>query len=172
MYKIVPAERQARSKEAITKDRCKPSKNGLQRSFLAPPARLELTTFRLGGGPSILVRYGGIYRKYSTMKGSGIRTVRLLGGVRSILLSYRAYGQLPGYCNPNPGGCQRRIPSKSARPIGHQALFLFTTRPPQLGAPGPWAPPRRGSPRPPAPPSRRLPRTESRSAPDWRGPSD
>ena len=26
---------------------------------LAPPARLELTTFRLGGGPSIPVRYGG-----------------------------------------------------------------------------------------------------------------
>lgn len=48
MYKIVPAERQGRSKEAITKNRCKPSKNGLQRSFLAPPARLELTTFRLG----------------------------------------------------------------------------------------------------------------------------
>ncbi len=29
-------------------------------SELAPPARLELTTFRLGGGPSILVRYGGL----------------------------------------------------------------------------------------------------------------
>jgi hypothetical protein len=31
--------------------------NGFQR--MAPPARLERTTFRLGGGPSILVRYGG-----------------------------------------------------------------------------------------------------------------
>ena len=88
MYKIVPAERQGRSKEAITKNRCKPSKNGLQRSFLAPPARLELTTFRLGGGPSILVRYGGIYTNYSVIQGSGIRTVRLLGGGRSIQLSY------------------------------------------------------------------------------------
>lgn len=88
MYKIVPAERQGRSKGTITKNRCKPSKNGLQRSFLAPPARLELTTFRLGGGPSILVRYGGIYRNYSVIQGSGIRTVRLLGGARSILLSY------------------------------------------------------------------------------------
>ena len=29
------------------------------RRFLAPPARLERTTSRLGGGPSILVRYGG-----------------------------------------------------------------------------------------------------------------
>ena len=28
---------------------------------LAPPARLERTTFRLGGGPSVLVRYGGIW---------------------------------------------------------------------------------------------------------------
>ena len=27
---------------------------------LAPPARLERTTFRLGGGPSIQVRYGGV----------------------------------------------------------------------------------------------------------------
>ena len=88
MHKIVPAERQDRSKGTITKSRCKPSKNGLQRSFLAPPARLELTTFRLGGGPSILVRYGGIYRNYSIFQGSGIRTVRLLGGVCSILLSY------------------------------------------------------------------------------------
>ena len=43
----------------------------------------------LGGGPSILVRYGGIYRNYSVIQGSGIRTVRLLGGERSILLSYR-----------------------------------------------------------------------------------
>ena len=100
MYKIVPAERQGRSKETITKNRCKPSKNGLQRSFLAPPARLELTTFRLGGGPSILVRYGGIYRNYSVIHGSGIRTVRLLGGDRSIQLSYgglyRKYSILQG----------------------------------------------------------------------------
>ncbi|WP_417198757.1 hypothetical protein, partial [Agathobaculum butyriciproducens] len=36
MYKIVPAERQECSEEMITKKRCKPSKNGLQRSFLAP----------------------------------------------------------------------------------------------------------------------------------------
>ena len=42
----------------------------------------------LGGGPSILVRYGGLYRKYSILKGSGIRTVGLLGGDRSIQLSY------------------------------------------------------------------------------------
>ena len=41
--------------------------------------------WRLGGGPSILVRYGGIYRIYSILQGSGIRTVRLLGGDHSIL---------------------------------------------------------------------------------------
>ena len=112
MYKIVPAERQGRSKEAITKNRCKPSKNGLQRSFLAPPARLELTTFRLGGGPSILVRYGGIYRNYSVIQGSGIRTVRLLGGGRSILLSYgRKWppnGSVLCYFSPERPACQRK----------------------------------------------------------------
>ena len=36
MYKIVPAEQQECSGKTITKNRCKPSKNGLQRSFLAP----------------------------------------------------------------------------------------------------------------------------------------
>ena len=34
--------------------------SGLSGAVMAPPARLELTTFRLGGGPSILVRYGGM----------------------------------------------------------------------------------------------------------------
>ena len=38
---------------------------GAKRALLrrgGTPARLELTTFRLGGGPSILVRYGGLGR--------------------------------------------------------------------------------------------------------------
>ena len=48
MYKIVLAERQECSEETITKNRCKPSKNGLQRSFLAPPAGLEPVACRLG----------------------------------------------------------------------------------------------------------------------------
>ena len=48
MYKIVPAERQECSEETITKNRCKPSKNGLQRSFLAPPAGFEPVAYRLG----------------------------------------------------------------------------------------------------------------------------
>lgn len=50
-----------RHKRNRNKQRRKPSKIGLSALLVAPPARLELTTFRLGGGPSILVRYGGIY---------------------------------------------------------------------------------------------------------------
>ena len=48
MYKIVPAERQKRFEKTITKNRCKPSKIGLQRSFLAPPAGFEPVACRLG----------------------------------------------------------------------------------------------------------------------------
>ena len=88
MYKIVPAEQQECSNEMITKNRCKPSKNGLQRSFLAPPAGFEPVACRLGGDRSIQLSYGGLYRKYSILQGSRIRTIRFLGGDRSIQLSY------------------------------------------------------------------------------------
>ena len=100
MYKIVPAERQECSEETITKNRCKPSKNGLQRSFLAPPAGFEPVACRLGGDRSIQLSYGGLYRKYSILQGSRIRTIRFLGGDRSIQLSYgglyRKYSILQG----------------------------------------------------------------------------
>ena len=123
MYKIVPAERQGRLKETITKNRCKPSKNGLQRSFLAPPARLELTTFRLGGGPSILVRYGGVYRKHSILQGSGIRTVRLLGGGRSILLSYQGVENgFPVRRGNFPGGQPLFYPIPAALSTAHKKI--------------------------------------------------
>ena len=82
MYKIVPAERQECSEETITKNRCKPSKNGLQRSFLAPPAGFEPVACRLGGDRSIQLNYGGLNRNYSLLQGSRIRTIRFLGAFR------------------------------------------------------------------------------------------
>ena len=40
------------------------SKNGLQRCFLASQTGVEPATFRLGGGPSILLRYWDMIQFY------------------------------------------------------------------------------------------------------------
>ena len=47
-----------------------------------------MVTLRLGGDRSIQLSYGGLYRKYSILQSSRIRTIRFLGGVCSIQLSY------------------------------------------------------------------------------------
>ena len=86
----------------------------IQKIFNFRSSRIR-TNCRLGGGPSILVRYGGIYRNYSILQGSRIRTIRFLGGGRSIQLSYggmwvsglwcRRMGTVSFY--PVPAVCQR-----------------------------------------------------------------
>lgn len=97
MYKIVPAERQKRSNKTITKNRCKPSKNGLQRSFLAPPAGFEPVACRLGGDRSIQLSYGGICLD---------PTRRFPGGQDA-----HAYSILPAFqCPVNPKERRRKKP--------------------------------------------------------------
>ena len=65
----------------------KKSRNHTISALLAPPARLERTTFRLGGGPSILVRYGGICKIFAFFKCSGERPNRRIGVQRSVFLT-------------------------------------------------------------------------------------
>lgn len=81
------------------------NQTGLTRLFLAPPARLELTTFRLGGGPSIPVRYGGILC-YAILRARSSRGKKLC-----ILFNILLHGRK----NVNPGGKEKqtKIPEKT-----------------------------------------------------------
>ena len=128
MYKIVPTERQERSGKTITKNRCKPSKNSLQRSFLAPPAGFEPVACRLGGDRSIQLSYGGLYRKYSILQGFRIRTIRFLGGGCSILLSYgdvyEVFRQGPPQKVSAPRSLRRRV-LYPAELLRHTVCLLY-----------------------------------------------
>ena len=90
----------------------------------------------LGGDRSIQLSYGGLYRKYSILQGSRIRTIRFLGGGPSIPVRYggilcyailharSSRGKklcilfnilLHGRKNVNPGGKEKqtKIPEKT-----------------------------------------------------------
>ena len=49
---------------------------------------VEISSVLLGGDRSIQLSYGGLYRKYSILQGSRIRTIRFLGGGPSIPVRY------------------------------------------------------------------------------------
>ena len=64
------------------------SQEDLNSQQICPFSADSCSPFFLGGDRSIQLSYGGLYRKYSILQGSRIRTIRFLGGVCSIQLSY------------------------------------------------------------------------------------
>ena len=137
MYKIVPAERQGRSKETITKNRCKPSKKrltavifgtpGETRTHYIPLRRRTLYPGEVRGHIQNLFNYtrlrdsnGSIVRrrslyttelqghmqKYSIVQFRWTRDRRMLGGGRSILLSYRRVSNC-GRADASPPGLRQ-----------------------------------------------------------------
>ena len=69
MYKIVPAERQECSEETITKNRCKPSKNGLQRSFFGTPGWVRTSGLSLRRRPLYPTELRGLIQKIFNFTG-------------------------------------------------------------------------------------------------------
>ena len=88
MYKIVPEERQKRSNEMITKNRCKPSKKRLTAVNFGTPGWVRTSGLSLRRRPLYPTELRGLIQKIFNFTGLQIRTIRFLGGMCSILLSY------------------------------------------------------------------------------------
>ena len=87
---------------------------GFPAEFLAFPRWFEHPTYRLGGGRSIQLSYGNIFKIYSIVGTNQLNVNRLcpksgrynifLGGGRSILLSYGNIYRAPPKSSPASGG--------------------------------------------------------------------
>lgn len=96
-----------------------PVKSRLSALFVARLARFERAAFRLGGGPSILLRYRRIYQIFETAticRGCpGVCCNATLGGGRSILLSYGCKRSIHNgrYYTASPPQCQMKPKDRS-----------------------------------------------------------
>ncbi len=91
-------------------------KSRLSALFVASPPGFEPGAFRLGGGPSILLRYGDIYEILWLSEPDNIRFSLksercniFLGGERSILLSYGDFYSSEKDFTKKLGDCQRKV---------------------------------------------------------------